>query len=249
MRRPLLALVILLSTSGLALAGQPKALVKGVNYNWPDTEAVACGVMIETQLRERGFEIIERTLPESRASVVVYMTAQCSGIWHPRYYRIRGHTQDSHCVAHALVRGPAVRNFAVKGKGDSNTGHIHALSGACREVAKKIDRRLGGSGNLDIKKGGRRAASGKRNLTVVFRWKGDLKPMPLLTATNFFQRAGYESKLKKGGAQRCSFRVSIEETRERFIHLLKTYLESKYKVRLAKNSGAQLVFALSARPE
>ena len=45
------------------------------------------------------------------------------------------------------------------------------------------------------------------------------------------------------------FRVAIEDTRERFVHLLKTYLESKYTVRLAKNSGNELVFVLKARAD
>lgn len=249
MRRLTLALVMMLSLSGSAWAGPPKAMVKGVSYNWLDTEAVPCGVVIETQLRERGFEIIERTLPEGKAGLVVYMTAACAGIWHPGHFRIRGHSPDSHCSAHARVHGPAVRNFTVKGQGDSNTGHIHALSGACRQVAERMDRQLGGSGNIDINKRRQRASASKSRFTVVLRWKGELKPMPLLTATKFFQRAGYESKLKKGGAQRCSFQVSIEDDRERFIHLLKTYLESKYAVRLAKNRGAELVFALSKRTE
>jgi len=247
-RRAILALV-LVSSSGWAWAGQPKAMVKGVSYNWLDTEAVPCGVVIETQLRERGFKVIERTRPESEAGLVVFMTASCSGIWAPGYLYIHGRSPESHCRAHALVRGPAVRNFGVDGKGDSNTGHIHALAGACREVAEKIDRKLGGSGNIDIEKGRHRASPSKHNFTVAFRWKGELKPMPLLTATHFFQRAGYESKLKHGGAQRCSFQVSIEDTRERFVHLLKTYLESKYEVRLSKNSGSKLVFTLSKRPE
>ncbi len=249
MRRHTWTLVALLSVAspgGPAFAGQPKAMVKGASYNWLDTESVPCGVLIESQLRDLGFEVIERTLPEKRASVVVFMTATCSGIWHPHLYGARGYHPDSHCRVHAVVRGRGVRNFGLRGKGDSNTGHLSALSAACRQVAEKLDSRLGGSGNIDIEKG-RRAQTGKRRLRVVLRWKGDLKPMPLITATHFFQRAGYESKLLKGGAKRCSFRVTIQDTRERFSHLLQTYLESKYKVRLAKNAGAELVFALSGK--
>lgn len=246
MRRLRWALLLVLSLSGPTSAGQPKAMVKGVSYNWLDNEAVPCGVLIESQLRDLGFEVIERTLPESRAGLIVFMTATCSGIWHPAWYHIRGHHPDSHCRVHAQVRGRGVRNFSIRGEGDSNTGHLSALSNACRQVAEKMDRGLGGSGNIDIEKN-RRSTPAKRRLRVVLRWKGDLKPMPLLTATHFFQRAGYESKLIKGGAQRCSFKVSIQDTRERFSHLLKTYLESKYTVRIAKNSSAEIAFVLSAR--
>ncbi len=244
-------LVVLLVAVGLPVrAGQPKAMIKGTTYEWLDTEAVPCGVLFESQLRRLGFRIIERTRSESEADVVVSTAAACSGIIPPgrmgRPPMMR--LPNSHCIVQGVVRGPAVRNFTLRGKGNSNTGHLQALSDACRQAAERMVRRIGGSGNLDIRKRPRTKDTRFR-LRVAFRWEGRLEPMPLVTATRFFKRAGYEAELTKGGAQRCIFQVVIKEDRKRFIHLLQTYLQSKYAVEPVRNTGAGVVFKLSTRPE
>ncbi len=252
MRETLLAVLLMLLVSvGLPVrAEQPKAMIKGTTYEWLDTETVPCGVLFESQLRRLGFQIIERTRSESEAGVVVSTAAACTGIIPPgsmgRTPMMR--MPNSQCIVQGVVRGPAVRNFAIRGKGNSNTGHLQALSAACRQAAERMVRRLGGSGNLDIKKRPR-SKDTRFRLRVVFRWEGRIEPMPLVTATRFFKRAGYEAKLTKGGAQRCIFQVVIEEDRKRFIHLLKTYLRSKYAVEFVKNAGAGVVFRLSPRLE
>lgn len=240
-------------TAAPAMAGGAKAMIKATgSHAWLDSETVPCSIVIEGVLRDRGFEVIERTRPKSDAGLVVFTSAHCTGIWHPstsrwsRYHRSRPH---SACKVHARLQGPKVRNTGVRGSADSNTGHLNALSGACRQVAEKIDRHLGGKGNIDDAEvhspGGN--VSGKQRLTVSFRWKGELKPMPLLIATKFFQQAGYVSKLKKGGKTNCDFTVTIFDDRERFAHLLTTYFEGRYRIKRARSKANRLVFALSPK--
>ena len=241
--------LVLLVLCPPAEAGSPKAKITGHgDYSWLDTESVPCSIMLESVLRDRGFEVIERTRPDSDASLVITVGASCSGIWYPYYYRRWYYRRpaQSQCSTWAKARGRAVRNFSMRGKGDSNTGHLSALSAACRQMATRLDKALGGKGNIDdveLNKSG----PGKIRIRVVVQWKGEMQPMPLITLTNFFNKAGYKAKLVKGGAHQCSFKVTIQEQRERFQHLLTTYLESRYQVRLTKNSGARMVFRLARR--
>ena len=68
----------------------------------------------------------------------------------------------------------------------------------------------------------------KQNVTV--RWKGDLKPMPLIKLTGYFKDMGYHTKMTKSGAGEVRFRVKIEEEPRRFRSKLRTFLEAHYRI-------------------
>ncbi len=114
------------------------------DYSRLASEAVPCGMLLESLLRERGFEVIERTLPESQADLAVLVTATCPKMWtrpQSRSMSASIRNPESECKVQAIV---IVRRGGVKvlsAAGRSNTGHTHAISSACNQLADQGQRR------------------------------------------------------------------------------------------------------------
>jgi len=246
----MLRIIFLVLTSamlaGPALAGGPTAMVKSHgDHRWLTAESVPCGMVLESLLRERGFEVIERTLPESRAALVVTVDARCSRIWgRPQsvYHDIKN--PESNCSVDAIVRGPDGSFHHLDASGSSNTGHLQAVSAACNQLADRLDHALGTAA-----KPAAIPAAAPRKLSVVLRWEGELSPMPLVVATGFFGKAGYKAELREGGPDRCVFSVEATESTERLGHLLETYLQSEYTVSTTRSDATGLELLLSARTD
>ena len=83
----------------------------------------------------------------------------------------------------------------------------------------------------------------KQNITV--RWKGNLKPMPLIKLTGYFKDMGYQAKKTESGANQVRFRVTIEEHPERFRSKLRTFLEAHYRI-VSTGRQSKLDFQIEA---
>jgi hypothetical protein len=83
----------------------------------------------------------------------------------------------------------------------------------------------------------------KQNVTV--RWKGDMKPMPLIKLTGYFKDMGYQAKKTKSGPNQVRFLVKIEEQPERFRSKLRTFLEAHYRV-ISTGGKSKLNFLIEA---
>lgn len=228
-----------------AAAGGLKAMVKSHgDHSYIAAEAVPCGVKLESMLRDRGFEVIERTLPESKADLVVKINATCTRMWS----RARSTSEpirnpNSDCAVQAIVIAPGGQLKFLSASGTSNTGHTHAISSACNSLAEQLDQVLGVAPET------RAAVVPTKAYRVVLTWQGELTPMPLLVAANFFSKAGYQAQVEQGGQARVAFRVRGPESNERLAHLLRVYLESKFSVTEARSEDGAIALELSSLPD
>jgi hypothetical protein len=70
--------------------------------------------------------------------------------------------------------------------------------------------------------------------------------MPLVKLAGFFSDMGYDAKLTKSSANQVAFRVTFEDSLERFRSKLTTFLEAHYRI-ISTGGETKLNFQIGAR--
>lgn len=115
--------------------------------------------------------------------------------------------------------------------------HVRLIDQALDEI------RRGSPMDRDADEPEARAQVGEIDLRM--RWKGDLKPMPLLVAARFLQRGGYRAEQRPGEMGQCQFIVRTEDSCERFSEMIGQYLQSRYRIESATCKAGKLEIQLA----
>jgi hypothetical protein len=189
---------------------------------------------LNSVMRQCGY----RLLPQSfRRKASVQVVAWCSC----RYSGTANYT----CHASAEVRRKGVKWFYISVPGVDGTSTAWARDEACRDLANEMrfklgcgDRQTGDDPPPDKVK--------PTTKTVTVRWKGSMKPMPLIKLTGFFKDMDYEAEMTKSGSNEVRFKVTIEEQLERFRSKLRTFLEAHYRI-VSASGKSKLNFLIEAQ--
>ena len=216
-----------------ATAGEKTAVVYN-RYPGPSLHGkVACSMRLESALRDMGYRLLPATSKE-KAHLKVATWGRCYNRGMVNYV----------CYARARIYRGTREVFCIESGDVTSNTDGWSRDEACRELTKKLRARLGG----------KQAKSGddpvtykpkKSNRVVTVRWKGDMKPMPLIKLTGFFKDMGYSAKVLKSGANRVKFRVTFEEPVERFRSKLQTLLEAHYRI-VSAGGESNLNFQIEA---
>jgi hypothetical protein len=152
------------------------------------------------------------------------------------------YTLKNNCSVSAWVNRRGHKSFSVKSGKAHHDSIDWALDEACRELTKKLLGQLEGK----AAKSGGDSTSAKTSRVVSVRFKGELKPMPLIKLTGFFKDMGYKAKLAKSSSNQVVFHVTFENSLERFRSKLRTFLEAHYRI-VSTGGKSKLLFEIGAR--
>lgn len=214
-----------------ASAGEKTAVVYDRYYPTGKRKA-PCEMRIKSALREMGYQV-QTGSPARKIYLKVGVRGSCRrGMWKHK------------CSASAEVSTMGGRNFSIESGDITGDSMPWARDEACRELTKKLRIRLGGE--KDKPGSGPVAYKPKKSSRVVtVRWKGEMKPMPLIKLTGFFKDMGYATRVIKSGANQVRLRVTFEEPSEQFRSKLRTLLEANYRI-VSTGGGYQLNFQIEA---
>lgn len=212
-----------------ASAGYKTAVVYNSGGQLGPRGEMPCEMRLKAALRELGYVMLSAKEKE-KAHLRIGVSADCTS-----------YTLKNNCSVRARVNRRGYKSFSVDSGKARHDSIDWALDEACRELTKLVLGRLEGKQESEDV-----GSPGKTSRIVSVRFKGVLKPMPLIKLTGFFKDMGYKTKLTKSGANQVAFRVTFEDSLERFRSKLRTFLEAHYRI-ISTSGESKLNFEIGER--
>ncbi|MBN2497378.1 MAG: hypothetical protein JXR96_22495 [Deltaproteobacteria bacterium] len=192
---------------------------------------VPCRHDIEHVLRDLNFQLL--LSDPSKADLVVDALAACRAkISNPMH----AVGQQYFCNTGVTVKPLHGRPFKVTAQGESRGSETSALNEACSKLAKMLRSKMGAPAKSDrLRVDGdtrspRSTPDKPQSHILVLKWKGEIRPLPLIKANIFFEKSGYQAKLIKSSKSECSFDITLLGTQEQFQEMLEAFFKVHYQV-------------------